>query len=233
LSLFTYSSKKDCPELPPIENAKVWLESVTNACKTAYPGDGSIDVLAEKQATAATVTEKLSQQYREVILLGHGPDPRPSILSWIYNMDRVRLPLASEGPESENSRDRCGLAVDTIGRLNMAGTGCCWTVACEVTHGPAVPGEGIIGLARALHLAGCQATLASQFHVRPVPTQRIFPRANRYVWEGHKTPSQAIQEVQRDILRGDRGNGSHPYYWAAWIMIGDSDFGAAPHDGRH
>ncbi len=98
--------------------------------------------------------------------------------------------------------------------------------ACETARGRVGAGEGVIGLTWALFVAGSPATLVSQWQVDSAATKTLmlaFHRGLRFgVGASHTRASkaEALRQAALKMIRsGDYG---HPFYWAGFIMVGDS-----------
>jgi CHAT domain-containing protein/tetratricopeptide (TPR) repeat protein len=90
--------------------------------------------------------------------------------------------------------------------------------ACDTGRGENVPGEGIIGLTRALQYAGARAIVASQWRVADTSTAALmeaFHRRLRRALPKDEALRQAMQALHTQPLT------AHPYYWAPFFLIGD------------
>jgi CHAT domain-containing protein len=92
--------------------------------------------------------------------------------------------------------------------------------ACETGRGKNVPGEGIVGLTRALQYAGARSIVASQWKVADTSTTTLMIRLHRRLREG-----VAKDEALRQAMAAVQGNPqtAHPYYWSAFFLTGDPD----------
>ena len=90
--------------------------------------------------------------------------------------------------------------------------------ACQTAVGQVNNGEGVYGLRRALVLAGSQTQVMSLWKVSDVSTRDLMVAYYGRVLHGEGR-SAALHAVQREMLQSKR---SQPYYWAAFILSGDS-----------
>jgi CHAT domain-containing protein len=92
--------------------------------------------------------------------------------------------------------------------------------ACETGRGQEVEGEGLVGLSRALQYAGARSIVASQWKVADRSTAELMVAFHRALRQG-----LAKDEALRRAMAHVRGNPatSHPYYWAPFVLVGDSD----------
>jgi CHAT domain-containing protein len=92
--------------------------------------------------------------------------------------------------------------------------------ACETGRGQSGAGEGLIGMAWAFFVAGCPATVASQWKVEAASTSRLMVAFHRELRAG-RAPAEALRRAALARLRhrGER----HPFYWAGFVAMGDAD----------
>jgi CHAT domain-containing protein len=86
--------------------------------------------------------------------------------------------------------------------------------ACETGLGELTGGEGVQGLQRAFHLAGCPNVVASLWKVSDKATAALMAKFYHEMWKNNKPPIEALREAQlfiyynpdkiRDVL-GERG----------------------------
>ncbi len=90
---------------------------------------------------------------------------------------------------------------------------------CETAKGRDVPGEGILGLARAFRFAGARCVVATLWPVADRPTASLMEGLYRRLHRG-EDPAEALRGLRTERLnRG--GVGAHPFDWAAFRVIGD------------
>ncbi len=92
--------------------------------------------------------------------------------------------------------------------------------SCQTGLGQFIKGEGIEGLSRAFFYAGASSTLISLWAVHDQATSQFMERyyfhlrsSNSIMDALHKTK---LEMIDSEIL-------SHPYYWAGFIVTGNSD----------
>src|SRR5439155_25034836 len=105
-----------------------------------------------------------------------------------------------------SSLDLLGLPLET---LHL-----CVLSACETGLGEQTGGEGVQGLQRALHLAGCPNVIASLWKVNDAATAALMAKFYHELWVNKKEPLAALREAQLTIyyhpelipdLAGERG----------------------------
>ncbi|HLW66903.1 MAG TPA: CHAT domain-containing tetratricopeptide repeat protein [Gemmataceae bacterium] len=86
--------------------------------------------------------------------------------------------------------------------------------ACETGLGDLSGGEGVQGLQRAFHLAGCPNVIASLWNVNDAATAALMAKFYHELWTNQKPPIEALREAQLTIyhhpelipdLAGERG----------------------------
>ena len=90
--------------------------------------------------------------------------------------------------------------------------------ACQTARGRVGAGEGMIGLAWALLVAGSPATIASQWEVDSAATSRLMVELHRRLLAG-SPKAEALREASLALMRDERYR--HPFYWAGFVLVGD------------
>jgi tetratricopeptide (TPR) repeat protein/CHAT domain-containing protein len=89
--------------------------------------------------------------------------------------------------------------------------------ACETGLGKEVRGEGIVGLTRAFLYAGAEAVVVSLWKVMDPATAELMVRFYRHLRAGMKK-AEALRQARLEML----DQYVHPYYWAAFVLVGKS-----------
>jgi CHAT domain-containing protein len=90
--------------------------------------------------------------------------------------------------------------------------------ACDTARGRVRSGEGIIGLSWAFFVAGCPATVVSQWSVDAESTTDLMVEFHRNLLAG-KNKVAALRQAELKLLKSR--NYSHPFYWAPFVVMGD------------
>ncbi len=116
--------------------------------------------------------------------------------------------------------------------------------ACETGLGDTAGGEGLLGLQRALHVAGARSAVTSLWQVNDSATQTLMVEFYTNLWQRKQPPLAALRAAQRALLTGydydprsgmlvrgpagERvvpsglgGKRLSPYYWAGFTLSGD------------
>ena len=97
--------------------------------------------------------------------------------------------------------------------------------ACETARGHVGAGEGVIGLAWSLFVAGSPASLVSQWKVDSASTGELMLEFHkRYRGKlrdpaSRMTTANALRQASLTLMRQSRY--SHPFYWAGFVVVGD------------
>jgi CHAT domain-containing protein/Tfp pilus assembly protein PilF len=90
--------------------------------------------------------------------------------------------------------------------------------ACETGRGRVGAGEGVIGLSWAFFVAGCPTAVVSQWKVHSASTSDLMLAFHRRLRAGRSTAA-ALREAALAVKRDARYR--HPFYWAAFVAVGD------------
>lgn len=91
--------------------------------------------------------------------------------------------------------------------------------ACDSGRGQTSGGEGNLGLAWAFRVAGCSSVVASQWPVNDQVTAQFMDLFYRQLKAG-KRKDEAVQQAMAMIRKDPQHD--HPYFWAAFQVIGDT-----------
>jgi CHAT domain-containing protein len=92
--------------------------------------------------------------------------------------------------------------------------------ACETGLGGKVPGEGLVGLTRALQYAGARSVVASQWEVDDVSTKTLMVAFHAKLRRG-VAKDEALREAMTAVAKDPTT--AHPYFWAAFVLVGDPE----------
>lgn len=93
--------------------------------------------------------------------------------------------------------------------------------ACETARGKVGQGEGILGLGWAVLAAGARATAVSQWKVDSDATSDLMIGFHRRLTGAHPMDkAEALRQSSLAIMRSPGRR--HPFYWASFMVIGDS-----------
>jgi CHAT domain-containing protein len=93
--------------------------------------------------------------------------------------------------------------------------------ACQTGLGKLLGGEGIVGLTRAFLSAGAQSVVASLWNVNDAATAEFMKHLHRQLRRG-VARDQALRQAKLAVMQTPDTPWRHPYFWAAFVLIGDS-----------
>jgi CHAT domain-containing protein/Tfp pilus assembly protein PilF len=118
--------------------------------------------------------------------------------------------LVCSGANLPKTPERGILSADAIAGLLLDDLHLAVLSACDTGIGDAAGGEGVFGLQRAFHIAGCKNVVASLWKVDDAATAALMVRFYGYLFAEEKAkPIEALRRAQLDIYR-------HPELIPAW-----------------
>lgn len=90
--------------------------------------------------------------------------------------------------------------------------------ACETARGRYGAGEGMIGLTWAFFVAGCPATVVSQWKVESASTARLMLAFHKNLRVNGLSPAAALRQAELALRHSE--DFSHPFYWAPFVLVG-------------
>ncbi len=91
--------------------------------------------------------------------------------------------------------------------------------ACQTGRGKLERGEGVMGLSRAFFYAGADSVLASLWSINDKATSVFM----KYFYQGLSqglSKGEALQKAKLEMIGSPY---KHPFYWASFVLSGDSD----------
>ncbi|HZS07890.1 MAG TPA: CHAT domain-containing protein [Blastocatellia bacterium] len=92
--------------------------------------------------------------------------------------------------------------------------------ACRTGLGRLLNGEGIIGLTRAFLYAGAESVVVSLWNVNDIATATLMKGFYKNLRRG-LARDEALRQAKLELIRGRQQAWHHPYYWAAFVLVGD------------
>jgi CHAT domain-containing protein/tetratricopeptide (TPR) repeat protein len=92
--------------------------------------------------------------------------------------------------------------------------------ACESGIGEQQIGEGAISIARAFAQAGAKSIVTTLWSINDEKTKDIMAYFYKNLKAG-MTKSKALQQAKITYLLSQKGNNAHPFFWAAFELIGN------------
>ena len=91
--------------------------------------------------------------------------------------------------------------------------------ACQTAIGKSIPGEGLMGMARAFLYAGTRQVVASLWPVDEKATMELMTEFYRQLLQNGRPPAEALRRAQQALASTPRWHA--PYYWAGFVLQGD------------
>lgn len=126
------------------------------------------------------------------------------------------------GADPGEARADAILTAEEIASMDLSRVS--WVVlsGCETGLGAIHPGEGVLGLRRAVKVAGARTLIMSLWKAKDEPTRHWMRRLYERRLSGLST-AQAVRSASLDIIAERRaaGDSAHPFYWGAFVAAGD------------
>lgn len=127
--------------------------------------------------------------------------------------DHAALVLLPEGPEPE----RDGYVTTSEWTTLDLASDLAILSACDTARGASQAGEGLMGLAYGLYVAGNAQTVVTLWQVSDERT-REFMTAFLSRLKSGKRPARALSETKREFIA--RNESAHPFFWAPFLLYG-------------
>ncbi len=112
------------------------------------------------------------------------------------------------------------LTAEELQGLDLSGVDLVVLSACETGCGELAAGEGVLGLSRALSVAGARGFMLSLWKVPDDETSKLMDRFYQGLWEKSETPEEALRATQiRMLLEGRERKAFRPSTWGAWVLL--------------
>jgi CHAT domain-containing protein len=112
------------------------------------------------------------------------------------------LVLAGANRQGEDAApDRGIVTAEGLIGLRLEGLELAVLSACETGLGEVAGGEGIFGLQRAFHIAGCQNVIASLWQVDDEATAALMGLFYHHLWQEKRPPLDALRQAQLTLYR--------------------------------
>jgi CHAT domain-containing protein len=115
------------------------------------------------------------------------------------------------------------LTAEEIAALDLSGVEWAVLSACDTGVGEVRAGEGVFGLRRAFQVAGARTLIMSLWSVDDEATREWMTALYEGRLNEGMTTAEAVHHASLSTLnaRRERGESTHPFYWAAFVAAGD------------
>lgn len=191
-------SRQDFPSLPDLPSAETEAREVSAYYESAR-------LLTGPDARADAVKDGMGDSEVIHLALHSVLDPRFPMRSKL---------LLAKGPGGG------GLTASDISGLTLSRTRLVVLSACQTAAERYYGGEGMIGMARPFIAAGVPLVAASLWPVDSDSTAGLMIRFHNHRKLGQLPAAEALRLAQLEMLNDPDARRRHPYYWAAFILVG-------------
>lgn len=256
------ASRMASAQFVPLPGTKREVQSIADLFTKEFP-DGKLTLSQQQAASEASFRESASR-HRLLHLATHGfcilEDPEllrsadaqgsndllnylethaPEVLSGIA-LANVNAKASGAGDQDADDGILTALELST---LDLRHVEVAVLSACESGLGQENLGEGLLGLQRALQIAGVRTTVTSLWKVDDAATETLMTEFYRNLWREKLGPGDALRQAQLTMI--DRYDASKrklqprglklvapagaatrrlpPYFWAAFCLSGDGE----------
>jgi CHAT domain-containing protein/tetratricopeptide (TPR) repeat protein len=199
-----------CKSIPRLQAT----EQLANNLVKLY-GD-SCDAYTGIEATKSRFLEQVALQkknYGSIVMATHGDISNKE--AWLLEPVLYLTMVPNKKDGLLTMSEVAGLKLDTdVAALT----------ACKTGLGTHLAGEGVMSMGRAFQCAGAKTVLMSLWSVADQSSVMLMNQFFKNIKEGKNKP-QAWQEAKTHIRKAGF---EHPFFWAAFIMMGDPGSNVAP-----
>jgi CHAT domain-containing protein len=185
-------------------------------------------LFADEQATETVVKQVSSPGILHIIthgffltdpILPTGEATAPTAGGGKIENPLLRSGLAFAGANQRRSGEDDGiLTAFEAAAMDLWGTKLVVLSACETGIGEVRNGDGVLGLRRALALAGAETQVMSLWRADDKVTKDLIVNYYRRLKRGEGR-AEALRQAQLEIRRSKALR--HPYFWAGFVQIGE------------
>jgi len=111
------------------------------------------------------------------------------------------------------------LSAEELQSIDLRGCELVVLSACETGKGELAAGEGVLGISRALAVAGARSFMLSLWRVPDAETRGLMQAFYDGLWKEGHSPEEALRGAQLAVLCADRESGRfRPSTWGAWFL---------------
>jgi CHAT domain-containing protein/tetratricopeptide (TPR) repeat protein len=210
-------------------------KSEINSISTMFENSGwEIEMFTEDQASEENIKAVNAPQVLHIATHGYFFDDITQMpeMGGLQQMGgtqtkKTATPLMRSGllfSGAQNTQNEEGIPGDENGwltayeasLLNLRNTELVVLSACETGSGDVHNGRGVFGLQRAIKSAGAESLIMSMWSVSDEATSEMMSLFYTN-WLGGMSKREALRKAQEEM----RAKYSHPFYWGAFVMLGE------------
>jgi CHAT domain-containing protein/tetratricopeptide (TPR) repeat protein len=183
--------------------------SCTSALESGRRGIGGMVTSGIPASTSAPVSQ--------------GSPPAPGVGDNPLLLSGLALAGANRRATATPGQDDGILTAEEVASLDLSGVEWAVLSACETGTGEVMSGEGVFGLRRAFQVAGARTLIMSLWAVEDESTRQWMNALYHARFGAGLPTAKAVREACSQALeeRRKRKQSTHPFYWAAFIAVGD------------
>lgn len=209
-----------------LPGTEIEAQRVAELFRSSFPAEQATQ-LSGAEATEARVKAESARRYRYLHLATHGFFESPARVAAILSGSAARgrgpatfaarpedalalTPLlhsglllagaAKAGGAPAGSEDGV-LTAEEVAALDLGGMDLAVLSACDTGLGKTEPGQGVLGLQRALHGAGVRSAVASLWKVDDAATALLMEEFYANLWRRRLPKLEALRQAQLAVLR--------------------------------
>jgi CHAT domain-containing protein len=198
-------NRSDFPKLKPLPEAHSEVLAIAGLYK------GSDSPLLERSATEKAVRSGIQAANVAHFALHYVVDERHSLYSKM-----VLTPPSKITDEADDGL----LQIHEIYKMDLAHMRLVVLAACQTAIEQQYGGEGAVSVARPFLASRVPLVVASLWPVESSSTERLMSHFHRHRKDDNLPTAEALQRAQLDMIEGENQHVRHPYYWAAFTVIG-------------
>lgn len=222
----------------PLPGTAAEITAIEALASTRLPAATPVTTLRGQRATIAALTDAVAGR-THVHLATHGvldgassPRPPQATLRGADDGETASLRAAQQVLSARHAgialadANRGGAGILRGGPMSWLDLRSCELVvlsACETGLGQAFAGEQVLGLRRALRLAGAHRTMTTLWRVDDRSSVGLVESFYRHLWSGEVSAAAALRAAQLEALascRRDHGGDALPARWAGFVVEG-------------
>ena len=193
------------PSLQPLPAANSEAQEIAGLYKPFY------SPLLNRKATEQAVRSRMQTSNVAHFALHYVVDDRHSLFS--------KMVLAPPSRITDSADDGL-LQIHEIYKMNLGHMRLVVLSACQTAIEQQYGGEGAVSVARPFIAARVPLVVATLWPVDSSSSKHLMTQFHRHRKLGRRATSEALQRAQLDMLQDEDERLHHPYYWAAFTVIG-------------
>ena len=193
------------PSLQPLPAARHEAQTIAELYKPAQ------SLVLDRYATEQTVRNGLQKANVAHFALHYVVDERHSLYS--------KMVLTSPGKTTDEANNGL-LQLHEIYKMDLAHMRLVVLSACQTAIEQQYGGEGAVSVARPFMARGVPLVVATLWPVDSSGSEQLMTSFHRFRKQRKFPTAEALQQAQLELIKDNSERLHHPYYWAAFTVIG-------------